>query len=131
LIVDDDPDDLFFLRRLLAKAKIPNNVVSFENPLGAIDYLELECRNPNPLFVPCAILTDLNMPGKNGFELTQWIRRHPRLKDARILMISDSEEPENEAKAKEAGANRFLRKFPTAPILRVALENLPCVAAPG
>lgn len=126
LIVDDDPDDLFFVRRLIAKATIPNDVVAFENPLGAVDHLERECVNPNRLFIPCAIITDLNMPRQNGVDFIRWIRAHEQLRDIRVIMITDSANPADEARARDAGASDFARKFPTAAALGAMLANLPC-----
>ena len=124
--LDDDPDDLFFVRRLLAKAQIPNDVVAFENPLGAIDHLERECRNPNPLFLPCAIVTDLNMPRMNGFEFTRWVRAHEQLKGTTIMLLTDSADPAAEAGALDAGVTNFARKFPSAATFGSVLGNLPC-----
>jgi CheY-like chemotaxis protein len=128
LIVDDEADDLYILRRLLAKAEVRNKVIGFEDPLAAVDYLQRECENPNPLFIPCAIITDLNMPGRDGVEFTQWIRRQPVLAETRIIMITDSESPSDETRATQAGVSCFVRKFPTAQRLGVLLASLPCVA---
>lgn len=127
LLVDDEPDDLFILRRLIAKAEVKNKVVAMEDPLAAIEYLDLEARNGRPLFIPCAVLTDLNMPGKNGCELTRWIRAHPKLKDTRVIMITDSENPADQRRAEAAGVSRFLRKFPTSQGMGMLLADLPCV----
>ena len=126
LLVDDEPDDLFILRRLITKAGIKNKVVAMEDPLGAIEYLDLEAKNGRPLFIPCAVLTDLNMPGKNGFELARWIRAHPELKDTRVVMVTDSDNPADEQRAKEAGLTSFLRKFPTSQEMAALLGDLPC-----
>ncbi len=130
LLVDDEPDDLYILRRLMGKAGIDNKVVAMENPLGAIEYLDLEARNGRPLFIPCAVLTDLNMPGMNGLELTRWIRAHPVLRDKRVIMVTDSEDPADEQRAKEAGVTRFVRKYPTSHGMGQLLYDLPCVPEP-
>lgn len=127
MILDDDADDLFFVRRLLTKAEIRNDVVSFENPLGAIDHLEREAKNPNPLFIPCAIITDLNMPRKSGLEFIQWVRGHEMLRTVRMILFTDSQDPAEEQKALAAGANAFARKFPSTDAFAAMLGDLPCV----
>lgn len=127
MILDDDPDDLFFVRRLVTKAGVRNDVVAFENSLGAVDHLERECKNPNPLFIPCAIITDLNMPRQNGLEFTRWVRAHAQLKDVRIILITDSADPADEQKALTAGVTTFARKFPTATAFAKILADLPCL----
>jgi len=131
LLVDDEPDDLYILRRLIVKAGVKNKVVAMEDPLAAIEYLDLEARSGRPLFVPCVILTDLNMPGKNGCEFTRWIRAHPELKDIRVIMVTDSEDPADEQRAAEAGVSRFVRKFPTSHGVETLLADLPCVPEAG
>lgn len=127
MILDDDPDALFFLRRLLTKGNIKNDVVAFENPLGAIDYLDREAKNPNPLFVPCAIITDLNMPRQSGLDFIQWVRRHEQFRSIRVILLTDSHDPGDEQKAIAAGATIFARKFPSAAALASLLADLPSV----
>jgi CheY-like chemotaxis protein len=130
LLVDDEPDDLFILRRLITKAGIKNKVVAMEDPLTAIDYLDLEAKNGRPLFIPCVVILDLNMPGKNGLDLTRWVRAHPKLKDTRVVMITDSDNPADEERAREAGVTSFLRKFPTVQGIGTVLADLPCADEP-
>jgi CheY-like chemotaxis protein len=130
LLVDDEPDDLFILRRLIAKAGIRNKVVAMEDPLTAIDYLDLEAKNGRPLFIPCVVVLDLNMPGKNGFELTHWIRSHPKLHDTRVIMITDSDNPVDEERANQAGVTHFMQKFPTVHGIGSVLADLPCAPHP-
>lgn len=126
VLVDNDADDLFILRRLLAKGGIENKIIAFEDPRAAKDYLELESHNTDPKFLPCAVLTDLNMPVMSGAELTAWIRGNPKLSKLAVIILSNSERPEDEALAKASGATRFLRKYPTSLGLRNAIGVLPC-----
>jgi CheY-like chemotaxis protein len=127
LLVDDEPDDLFILRRLIAKGGVKNKVVAMEDPLAAIEYLDLEAKNGRPLFIPCAVLTDLNMPGKDGLELARWVRAHPLLQDTRVFMVTDSDNPADQRRAEDAGVARYLRKFPTSHSVALLLSDLPCV----
>lgn len=131
LIIDDDPDDLFVFRRLLAKGGVDNKIVAFEDARAAIDYLERESNNPDPRFLPCAVLTDLNMPELSGFEVTEWIRAHPRLGSLAVIIVSSSESPHDEKRAKEVGATRFVRKFPSSDGVRTLIAALPCTSISG
>lgn len=126
LIVDDDPDDLFILKRLLSKAGVQNKVIAFEDPAAVIDHLELESKNPDRRFVPCIVFTDLNMPGMSGIELTAWIRAHPALKELAVVVISSSTAPADEEHARSAGALRFLPKYPSSEALRILVASVPC-----
>jgi len=57
---------------------------------------------------PDVVLMDVNMPGCNGIEATRSIRE--RLPDARILMLTVSDEDDNLFNAVKAGARGYLLK---------------------
>ena len=101
--------------------------MAIEDPLAAREYLDLEARNGRPLFIPCVVVTDLNMPGMSGLELCEWIRGHPLLKDMRVIMLTDSELEADEQKAREVGVNHYERKYPSARAVAELLVDLPCV----
>ncbi len=126
LAVDDDPDDLFIVKRLLTRAGVENKLVTFEDPAAALDHLELESRNPDIRYVPCVILSDLHMPGMDGIELTKRVRAHPRLGALPVVIITSSEDPADEANARAAGATQFLRKYPSSEGMRRLIASLPC-----
>ena len=91
------------------------------------EYLERECQNPNPLFIPCALITDLNMPRQNGLDFIRWVRGREQLRQARIVLMTDSADPADEQRAFAAGATKFARKFPTAAAFAEMLADLPCL----
>lgn len=126
MLIDDDPDDLFIVRRLLGKAGVQNKIVTFEDPRAALDYLSREGQSPDPRFVPCVVITDLNMPGMSGIEVVKWIRAHPHLRDMKIVMMTDSADPAAETAARAAGVTRFVPKYPTSHGLRILIGDLPC-----
>ena len=117
MLVDDDPDDLFILRRLLGKAGIKNKTVAFEDPKAAVAHLEAEIANGDTLYFPCVIFTDLHMPRMTGFEFTAWVRAQKALAKSAVIMVSSSESPHDKARAQEAGATHFLLKYPAASVL--------------
>jgi DNA-binding response OmpR family regulator len=57
---------------------------------------------------PALLITDLNMPVMDGFELTRWFRN--RWPQAPIIAITAFHTPQNEQAAIAAGANAYLRK---------------------
>ncbi len=56
------------------------------------------------------IVSDLNMPGADGIELTQFIRKHPRHKKVPVLIISTDFRKEKIDACKKAGATDFMVK---------------------
>jgi CheY-like chemotaxis protein len=128
LLVDDDSDDLFILRRLLGKAGIENKAVAFEDSKAAVAHLVAEIANADKLYLPCVVFTDLHMPRVNGFELTRWIRTQPMLADTVVVMISSSEDPRDRLKAMEVGVRHFLLKYPPASVLQGIVREAKCGA---
>jgi len=56
------------------------------------------------------LLTDLNMPNKNGLELIEWIRSMPKFKFIPIIMLTTESETEMKQKGKAAGATGWIVK---------------------
>ncbi len=123
LILDDDPDDIFILRRLLFKADIKNKTVAFEDPKAAIAHLAGEISSGNALFIPCLIFTDLQMPGMDGFEFAKWVRNQPALADSLLVMVSGSHDPKNEVRAAALGINELFLKYPNQEQLAQLFEK--------
>jgi|GEM_PF-3307539 len=117
LVVDDEPDDVFILKRLLIKAELENKLVTFEDSRVAVEYLDIESQRSNSSFIPWIIFTDLQMPSVNGIELTRWVRTKPALSDVVIVMVTSSESESDRLNAMSAGVSEFLAKYPTVAAL--------------
>src|SRR5205823_11317652 len=114
LVVDDDPDALYFIRRQFEKACIQNPLITVVDAEDAIKYLEGRLTRPpfadSPL--PCIIFTDLKMPGMDGHEFVRWIRRRPEFDDIKVVVLSTSDRPCDIARATAGGADRYIVKYP-------------------
>lgn len=67
----------------------------------------LEMINEEP---PDLILLDVMMPGINGFEVCEAIRKHPTISEVPILMLTALDDEESTIRGIEAGADDFLTK---------------------
>src|SRR4051794_32842368 len=73
IIIEDDLDDQEFLIETFEKIDIPNKLKMFENGGDAFDYLSKT--NDRPFL----ILSDINMPKMNGFQLREKLHTDKRL----------------------------------------------------
>jgi CheY-like chemotaxis protein len=111
LLVEDDENDAFFLKRAIRKAGIQHQVQVAQDGQAAIDYLEgkgkFGQRNDYPL--PALILLDLKLPLVMGLEVLRWIRQTSGLGAIVIVLSSSAEQTDVEA-AYRLGANAYLVK---------------------
>ena len=99
-IVDDDPDTLALVSRLLTDAG--HEVVVRASSTGAVRDI--------PDARPDCVITDLMMPVMDGFELTRELRRRPELAGMKILILSAKSYDFDRRRAKEMGADGYLTK---------------------
>ena len=112
LIADDDADDLFLMRRLLAKAGIRNPLVSCPDGDEVLAFLRPAAAGNAKAIQPLVVFLDIKMPKLNGFEVLRWIRKQAAFKSLPVVMLSGSDEPRDIKRATELGATRYLIKHP-------------------
>ena len=59
---------------------------------------------------PDIVLADIGMPGKNGYEVAQYMRQSPRLSHIPVVLLTGAFEPVDEARASAAGCDGVLAK---------------------
>lgn len=100
--VDDDTDDLLFIKEALESYHSNLEVVTFESPSKAFQFfLHLEAVGQNP----CLIILDINMPGISGKELVSALRSIEHFHSTPIILFSTSNSPLDAqfAQSKRAG----------------------------
>jgi CheY-like chemotaxis protein len=115
LLVDDNEDDVFLMKRALKAAGIVNPLCVAEDGQKALDYLQgtgdFADRTAHPL--PALILLDLKLPFVRGLDILAWLRRDARFKNIIVVVLTSSEEPSDLGNAYKLGANSYLVKPPT------------------
>lgn len=72
----------------------------------------------------CAIVTDLNMPWLDGFELIARVRADRRYTRLPIIVVSGDADPHTPDRVKQLGVNAFFAKPYSPASVRRVLENL-------
>jgi len=112
LLVDDSLNDRLLMRIVLERAGFVQPLQIAGDGAEAIAYLGGDGiygdRHRYPL--PTVLLLDLNMPGKSGFEVLEWIRQQPMLRRIRVNILSASGRQEDIDRAFDLGANSYLIK---------------------
>jgi CheY-like chemotaxis protein len=116
LLVEDNPDDVFFMQRACKSAGVTNPLQVAEDGNKAIDYLsgagKFDDRTAYPL--PCLMLLDLKLPGKSGLDVLGWVREQREFTTRVVIVLTTSREPRDIHEAYRLGANAYLVK-PTSP----------------
>ena len=106
LLVEDNEDDVILVLRALRKAGVSAPVEVMRDGEEAIRHLN----GIDAGTLPTLVLLDLKLPRRNGHEVLEWIRAHPRLAMLPVVILTTSAEQIDVRRAYELGANSYLRK---------------------
>ncbi len=93
LLIEDDRVDIMTVQRALKKHAISNPLQIARTATEALDML----RESNAL--PALVLLDLNLPRMSGIDFLQELRRDPKLRDLKVIVLTSSNEPNDRAAA--------------------------------
>lgn len=124
LIVDDNHDDLFILKRLISRCGAKNTFITFDHPLATRRYLESALRTPDTNLIPAAIFSDKTMPECTGFELLDWVRQQPPLATLPFYLLTSAQEPRDKKRAEELGVTAFFEKFPPVHVFAELFDGM-------
>jgi CheY-like chemotaxis protein len=68
VLIEDDRDDRELLKEIFHELRLINELQIFDNGETALDYLRL------PIVKPFLIISDINLPSLNGFDIRKIIR---------------------------------------------------------
>lgn len=100
LVVEDSPTQVVAIQYLLER----NHYQVFVAPDGqkALELLET--------IKPTIIITDIMMPGMNGYELCRTIKNDDRFKDIPVILLTSLSDPDDVINGLVCGANNFIVK---------------------
>lgn len=100
LAIDDDP----LVLRLVEASLVRENYKLVFAPNGEIGIKLAEEVHPD------LILLDIVMPGMDGFEVCQYIRSRPELKNIPIIILTALDDRDSKVQGLEAGADDYICK---------------------
>lgn len=59
---------------------------------------------------PALVMADVSIPGKNGYDICEYVKNHPDMKDTPVVLLVPAFEPFDEERARRIGANQHLAK---------------------
>jgi CheY-like chemotaxis protein len=113
LLVEDNEDDIFFMKMACQRTGIPHALHVVEDGDAAVDYLAgngiYADRVAHPL--PDLVFLDIKLPKRNGHEVLEWIRSQPSLKHLPVVIVTSSLVNVDVSRAYELGVTSYVRKL--------------------
>ncbi len=112
LLVEDDRNDVFFLKYAFEAADIVNPVYVVQDGQEAVDYLagagQYADRVRYPF--PSILLLDLKLPVRMGVDVLRWIGQQPGMGTLLVIVLTSSSDTRDIDKCYRLGARSFLVK---------------------
>jgi CheY-like chemotaxis protein len=110
LLVEDSPSDIRLTQKVLAQARIANNLHIVRDGVDALAYV----RRSEPQYAdaptPDIILLDLNLPRMDGREVLHELKSDPDLRHIPVIVLTTSTEEQDVLRSYELHANSYVSK---------------------
>ncbi len=104
MVVEDNEADIFILQEIFNEVGLNEKLSIARNGEEAIDMVL------NAEEMPDIIFLDINLPKKNGFEVLETLKSHPKSQCIPIIMLTTSTARRDIEKAYRLHANSYLSK---------------------
>lgn len=107
LLVEDDPDQAFLLKRAFARLRLPVRLVHQEDGDRAVEWLERSIARST---LPALVILDVKLPRRSGLEILEWIRERVPPGRMPVVLLSSSVMRTDLERAYRARANAYYMK---------------------
>ncbi len=122
LVVDDSRVARTQVEKVLRQVGL--DCVLVNDGCEALNYLQSLAESDPVSDKLLMVISDIEMPGMDGYHLTTEIRRDPRLRDLYVLLHTSLSGVFNKAMVEKVGANRFVAKFSADDLAAGVIERL-------
>jgi|ERR1019366_6692878 CheY-like chemotaxis protein len=109
LLAEDNPGDVFLVRRALEKHGLKVELVVVEEGQAALRYMDTVDTDAT-VAAPSLALLDLNLPRANGNRILTRIRQSTRAGAIPIIIVTSSDSPLDRDAAAKLGATGYFQK---------------------
>jgi len=112
LMADDDPDDRRLTKEAFEESHLMNDLRFVEDGEELLDYLNRRGKYADPVSAPwpAILLLDLNMPRKDGREALEELKRDPRFRGIRVVIMTTSKAEEDVVRSYNLSAASYITK---------------------
>lgn len=121
MLVEDNPDDVAFTKRVLRYNRLDRNLVLAADGKEALAALERLAEEEK---LPDLILLDINLPDISGIDLLTRIKQNPRFRHIPVVILTGSNVDGDIQRSYDLGASTYLVKPIFNDALMLVLENL-------
>ena len=123
LMVDDDEEDFVLVKEALEAKRLKVDLYWAEDGYEAMNFLARRgIYKEAP--APDLILLDLNMPGKNGFEVLRELKAHQKYRKIPVVILTSSRDRRNVSRGYNIGASSFMLKPMSFDEMADAMQSL-------
>jgi two-component system chemotaxis response regulator CheV len=127
LIVDDSKSAIMMLKSVVDQLGVTYTLM--DNAVTALQLLQDFANDTVPITDRFAmIISDIEMPGMDGFTFTRKIKENPKLSGLYVILHSSLSNKSNIQKATQVGADDFLAKFQPDEIANKILDRIHTIA---
>lgn len=107
LLAEDNPGDVFLVRRALDSASVPYDLLLARDGEEAISYITEADLGGRVIDL---LLIDLNLPKHDGTEVLSYVRKSKALGTVPIIVLTSSDSPRDRDRCMDLGANQYFQK---------------------
>jgi len=107
VLAEDNPGDVFLVRRALDSERIPYDLVVAKDGEEAISLVAEAEKGARKIDL---LMVDLDLPKRDGTEVLSRLRSSKDLTRVPVILLTSSDSPHDRKRCLDLGANQFFRK---------------------